>query len=180
MSDPFDALEMLATHLWDRMLRGAAEAEDSFRLVALATAGQQGPEARMVGLRRADRAASEVEVHSDLRTAKVASLQVDPRAALLFWDPVERLQLRLAVEMRLLFGESGRWAQVPAEARTNYGTDPAPGTAVAAPEVVTRRPDPARFVALVGRVTAMDAVSLAHEPHRRACFDGSGGRWVAP
>jgi hypothetical protein len=180
MSDPWHDLARLEDHLWARLARGAAEADDPFRLVALATTGAEGPEARMVGLRAADRGAGTVEVHSDRRTQKVHALAADPRAALLLWDGDTREQLRLTLRVSLVAADPRRWAEVPEGSRLNYGTDPAPGTAVAAPERVTRRPDVSRHVALLGVVEAMDAVSLAHDPHRRARFDAQGPRWVAP
>lgn len=180
MSDPWGNLAALEDHVWARLDRGAREARDPFRRVALATGGEAGPEARMVALRRADRAAREVEVHSDLRTAKVRALRVDPRAAVLAWDEEAQLQVRLRLTVRIVEADLGRWAEVPADARLNYGTDPAPGRPVARPEDVTRTPAPERFAALVGRVEAIDAVSLAHAPHRRAILDADGARWVAP
>jgi hypothetical protein len=182
MSDPWSAPDRLYAHLWDRLARGAAEGDDPFRLAALATMGAEGAEARMVALRRADRQARAVEVHSDLRTAKVAALRADPRGALLFWDAETREQLRLSVRFDLLVGPEDRWADIPEAARLNYGTDPAPGTPVAAPEDVARVPRLDRFAALPGRVERMDAVSLAHDPHRRARFEGPDltGAWVAP
>lgn len=180
MSDPFQRLDTLWSHIWDRLDRGVAQSDDPFRFVTLATIGAGGAEARTVGLRAADRAAGTVEVHSDLRTAKVRALRTDPRAQLLFWDATTQVQLRVSVTMTLLPADAARWARIPEGARTNYGTDPAPGTPVDRPEKVTRTPEVARFVALSGEVSGMDVVSLAHDPHRRAMFDGAQGRWVAP
>ncbi len=180
MSDPFADLAALETHVWDRLAAGAADAGHPFRFVMLATSGESGPEARIVGLRRADRALSEVEVHSDLRTAKVAALARDPRAALLGWDAGAEVQLRLTLEMRIIASDPVRWARVPDAARPNYGTDPAPGMPIDRPEVLARTPGISRFAALVGRVRRIDMLSLAHDPHRRAVFTGGSGRWVAP
>ena len=180
MSDPFHDLDMLLAHVWRRLATGAANAGDPFHLTSLATSGPDGPEARMVGVRRADRARSEVEVQSDLRTAKVRALERDPRAALLFWDPETEVQIRVSVRMRLIASDPERWRAMPDVARLNYGTDPAPGTPVDAPEAVTRAPDPARHVALVGTVRRIVALSLAHDPHRCAVFEGASARWVAP
>ncbi|PWJ22335.1 pyridoxamine 5'-phosphate oxidase family protein [Jannaschia seohaensis] len=182
MSDPWTELERLRAHLWMRLARGAAEPRDPFRFVALATSGADGAEARMVGLRRASAAARIVEIHTDPRTAKIAALRRDPRGALLFWDPDTQEQLRLSVQFEIAFAPEDRWAKVPEAARLNYGTDPAPGTPLSEPEDLRRTPDIARFAALPGEVTRMDAVSLAHDPHRRAVFDGPDltGRWVAP
>jgi hypothetical protein len=162
------------------LARGASEASDPFRFTVLATVGPEGPEARMVGLRMADRTARLVEVHSDARTAKVRAIAHDPRAALLLWDEATQEQLRLSVVIQAIPADPVRWAAIPEVGRLNYGTDPAPGTPVVAPEAVTRRPDIAQHMALRGRVVAMDAVSLAHDPHRRARFDASGGMWTAP
>lgn len=173
-------LDDLLAHVWARLARGAAESSDPFRLVTLATMGAKGPEARTVGLRSAVRSRNEVEVHSDLRTGKVEALRAEPRAALLAWDPAAQLQIRIAVTMRILPADETRWSRVPGAARTNYGTDPAPGRPVERPEFVTRTPDVARFAALIGDVRSFDVVSLAHDPHRRAMFDETGGRWVAP
>ncbi|MEM7487803.1 MAG: pyridoxamine 5'-phosphate oxidase family protein [Pseudomonadota bacterium] len=180
MPDPWHDLAALEAHLWTRLIRGAADAADPFRLVAFATTGADGPEVRTVALRAADRGTATVEVHSDLRTAKVRALRDDPRAALLLWDAGTQEQLRLVLDVALVIADPARWDGIPEASRTNYGTDPAPGTPVPAPEAVTRRPDPARHVALVGQVLAMDAVSLAHTPHRRARFDSTGPRWIAP
>lgn len=180
MNDPFFDLETLWTHIWDRLDRGAAKSDDPFRFVTLATMGADGPEARTVGLRAADRAAATVEVHSDLRTAKVRALRSDPRAQILLWDAQAQVQVRLSVMMTLIPADAERWSRIPDVARLNYGTDPAPGTTVPRPEIVTRTPDVHRFIALSGKVGRVDVVSLAHDPHRRAQFDGNAGRWVAP
>ncbi|UWQ19001.1 pyridoxamine 5'-phosphate oxidase family protein [Jannaschia sp. M317] len=180
MSDPWQSLGTLRAHLWARLARGAAKADDPFRFTTLATLGAEGPEARIVGLRRAG--AGQVEVHSDLRTAKVTALRRDPRAALLFWDPDTQEQLRLSVRLTVFPADPSRWAAIPPEARLNYGTDPAPGTPIDDPDRLTRTPEAARHGTLTGPVLRMDAVSLAHDPHRRAVFEGPDlrGAWVAP
>lgn len=180
MPDPWLDLTSLHAHLWSRLAQGATHAEDPFRIVALATIGANGPEARMVALRAADAAALTVELHTDLRTAKVAALRNDPRAALLLWDAATQEQLRLTLDVTMIPADAARWKAIPDGSRLNYGTDPAPGTPVETPTEVTRTPDVARHVAILGQVQSMDAVSLAHRPHRRARFDQDGATWIAP
>ena len=176
----WDDLAALERHLWDRLARAAGDGADAWRHVALATAGPDGPEARTVALRAADRAAGTVEVHSDARTPKVAQIGADPRAQLLLWDETTGEQLRVSVRMEVARADPARWAAVPAEARGNYGTEPAPGTPIDGPDDFRREPARAKHAALVGRVTAMDAVMLATDPHRRARLEGGRWRWVAP
>ena len=183
MTDPFTTLEGTLEHVWGRLGRGTVDARDPFRFVTLATVGARGPQARTVGLRRAARSEAAVEVHSDLRTEKVEALRADPRAEILAWDSRRQLQVRLAGEMALIPADPDRWARVPEGSRLNYGTDPAPGTPVGAPETVGRTPEIGRFVALRMAVVRIDVVSLKHDPHRRALFeagDGFAGSWVAP
>src|SRR6056297_966418 len=155
MNDPWQDLDTLRAHLWARLARGAAEAGDPFRFTAFATSGADGAEARMVGLRRAEAGAATIEVHSDLRTAKIDALRRDPRGALLFWDAQTQEQLRLSVRFETLVAPTDRWAGVPEVARLNYGTDPGPGTEMTDPDALTRTPDIARFAALPGRVMRM-------------------------
>lgn len=183
MTEPFATLASALDHVWSRLARGAADARDPFRFVTLATIGERGPEARTVGLRRAERMAPALEVHSDLRTAKVRALAADPRAEILAWDRRRQLQLRLSGAVEIIPADPDRWARVPPEGRLNYGTDPAPGTPMDDPEALTRTPEIERFVALRLHVARIDAVTLATDPHRRALFeahDGFAGRWTAP
>ncbi|MEM9794881.1 MAG: pyridoxamine 5'-phosphate oxidase family protein [Pseudomonadota bacterium] len=182
MSDPFLDLADLLDHVWMRLGRAVADRSDPMRLVVLATSGPDGADARTVALRRADRAAGEIEVHSDRRTAKIGALEADPRGAILLWDPEVQLQIRLKADFEIIHADPLRWDRVPQSARANYGTDPAPGTPLREPGSVRRTPDRSRFAALIGRIRGIDVVSLAHIPHRRAQFDGpeGPGLWVAP
>lgn len=180
MSDPWASLGTLEAHLWARLARAAVDAEDPLRTVALATAGPEGPQVRMVALRAVDPAVSRVEIHTDLRTPKIGQIRHDPRGQILGWDADARLQVRLSVTLTVVAADSERWHEVPPEARTNYGTDPVPGAAIDGPGAFSRRPARERFAALVGTVTGIDVVSLAHQPHRRARFGTDGGTWLAP
>lgn len=161
--------------IWDRL--------GAIREVVLATCGADGPEARTVALRGADRAAGEVEMASDTETAKVRALRADPRAALMHWNPADALQLRLSLRVRIVVGDPERWAAIPDAGRWNYGAEPPPGTPVASPDAWERPRSRARFAALIGEVRRIDAVLLAEDGHRRAGWDaadGFAGAWLSP
>ena len=169
------SLEGALDGLWDRI--------GAMREVALATSGPDGPEARTVVLRRADRAAGEVEMASDTDTAKVRALRADPRAAVMHWNAEEALQIRLSLEVRIVVGDPGRWEAMPEAARWNYGAVPPPGTPVPAPDAWERPGERSRFAALIGAVRRIDAVLLAEDGHRRAAWDaadGFAGAWLSP
>lgn len=180
MSEGWASLDAVEAHLWDRLARAAADSDDPWRLVTLATVGRDGPQARTVALRGADRAAGTVEMHTDARTPKVDELHGDPRAQVLLWDEATQEQLRLSLRIAVVEADPRRWDRVPEGARGNYGTEPPPGTGIGGPEDYARAGEVEKFAALVGRVVAMDAVLLVREPHRRAMWDGRAWGWVSP
>ncbi|MBL4918744.1 pyridoxamine 5'-phosphate oxidase family protein [Szabonella alba] len=181
MTDPEDLSGFLDL-AWRRLDRRPGAGRDPL-LMTLATVAPDGwPEARMVVLRGADRAAGRLEIHTDTATAKVTALQADPRAELVFWDAGADLQIRAALRVSILPQAAGRWAQIPESSRMAYGTRPAPGSPIPSAFAYDKTPDPARFAALIGQVEAFDLVHLGPR-HRRARFlaaDGWRGQWLAP
>ncbi len=70
-----------------RLAEGARDGRSPFRTPALATLGRDGaPQLRTVVLRGFDPAARSLSIHTDRRSAKVAELAADPRAALHVYD----------------------------------------------------------------------------------------------
>lgn len=185
MSDWFERLAGLLAETWRTLEEGSESAGAPARLVSLATISPGGwPETRTVVLRRVDRDAASVEVHTDRGSDKMRSLAAVPRAELLAWDPGRDLQVRLRTTVTILTGDAvaERWEQVPDTSQTAYGKAPPPGTEIA--EALGYRLTPAQenFAALVCRVDAMDVVHLGTD-HRRAMFrrdEDWQGRWLSP
>lgn len=178
-------LATLHAQVWLRLVRGVADRHAPARHPTLATVAPDGlPEARTVVLRAADAGAGTLDIHTDLRSAKVAALRHRPVAALHVWDASAHLQTRISVVVDILAGDAVAtlWARVPQSSQAAYGTDPAPGTPIADALAYDKSPDPAAFAVLRCRVQAIDAVHLGPQ-HRRARFernDGWQGRWLAP
>ena len=178
-------LDTLQAQVWSRLVRGVGDRHAPARHPTLATVSAEGwPEQRTVVLRAADPGLGSLDIHTDLRSDKVASLRQLPRAALHVWDPAAHLQTRLAVTVEVLTGaEVGAvWAKVPDAARLGYGAVPAPGQAIAGPLDYQTHADPAAFAILRCRVVAIDALQLGTR-HRRARFDAAdnwAGQWVTP
>ena len=95
MSDWFESLEGVLAQLWQRLEQGVADRSAPARHVTFATINGEGwPEARTVVLRAAIRDRAVLEVHTDIFSAKVASLSVRPCAELHVWDSETKLQTR--------------------------------------------------------------------------------------
>ena len=170
---------------WHRLAEGAADPDAPGRIATLATTGPDDrPEARLVVLRGADRAAGTLEVHSDARTGKVRALSARPMAALVVWIPPDRLQIRIEAVVTIRTGAEARtvWDRLPDGGRLAYGIDPPPGTPVDDALYPARRPDPEALAVLTFGVERIETLHLG-SPHRRAVFGrgaGWSGRWLSP
>lgn len=182
MSDDFETLPGTLCAVWRRLEAGVTDRRSPARQPVFATIGPEGPEARVVVLRGADRTLGELRVYTDLRTAKVAHLRADPRASLLFWDALAQFQIRLRVTVTALAGADAApdWDRLPPRQRGSYGAAPPPGTPIAAAEDARPGADFASFAVLVAKVRAIDTVHLGSTPHRRAMFTPHAGQWLSP
>lgn len=184
MSDPND-LAAFWGEAWQHLGRGVADAKSPARFPVFATVSPGGvPEARTVVLRAASRSAAILEVHTDIATAKVASLQASPVAALHVWLPRANVQIRVTADVDILTGDAveGAWEKVPQGSRVSYGTEPAPGTVIDHVYAYDKPPKRDRFAVLRCAVREMDLVHLGGQ-HRRAVYvrdDDFAGQWVAP
>lgn len=184
MSDPNDLSAYLA-EAWRHITRGVADSRHPARYPTFATVSPNGkPELRTVALRKADREAGVLEVHTDTVTPKVKSLRQTPYASIHIWVPRADMQLRLNAEVEIITGPETEaiWARVPQASRVSYGTTPDPGVPISSVYAYEKPPRPDRFAILRCLLTDMDIVHLG-ERHRRAEFarrDGWVGTWLSP
>ncbi|MDG3041517.1 PNPOx family protein [Roseicyclus marinus] len=178
MSD--ETLIGLLDSVWQHLGRGTADRHHPARHPTLATIGPEGPELRTLVLRRVDRAAGELELHTDAESPKALQIKDDPRVALHVWVPKARLQIRMRGQAILAAGDPAAFANLPPEAQANYG-GAVPGTPVLG--LFSRDTgDAARFLRILCRLKTIDALDLS-DPHRRAIYRADAdwaGEWVAP
>ncbi len=162
-----------------------ADRRAASRHPALATTGASGPEARVVVLRAANRSLSTVTIYTDLRSAKINDLKMEPCASLLIWEQKTKLQIRLRVHVEITSGNAVAepWRRVPNAARKVYGNHPAPGTIIDQPEHLTSEANREAFAVLTCRIIEIETLYLGQNLHRRAkfCVDSNWmGSWLAP
>ncbi len=174
---------------WNMLRQGVASSSSPARYAALATVDPSGtPQVRTVALRRTDEEARILEMHTDLRTAKVAELENRPRASVMVWHLEPRLQFRGSGRVDILSGPkvTQRWQSVPDAARAAYGHVPAPGAPLHSGGDFRIVPEANNFAALVLHLDQIDLVSLDapdDSGHRRAVYaaeQGWRGQWVSP
>ncbi|MFN3912765.1 pyridoxamine 5'-phosphate oxidase family protein [Hyphomonas sp.] len=178
-------LASLHAQVWTCLVRGVHDRRAPARHPALATVTPDGmPRVRTVTLRRADRLAAQLDIHTDLKSAKVSELRARPFAALHVWDGPGHLQIRIEAEAEILSGAdvADIWARVPEASRLTYGIVPPPGEPIVSALDYASAPGRESFALLRLRVRAIDVLHLGPD-HRRACFrraDGWTGQWLAP
>jgi pyridoxamine 5'-phosphate oxidase len=178
-------LEQLHAQVWERLVRGVHDRRAAARHPTLATVAPDGLlEARTVVLRAANVTAASLDVHTDVRSAKVTSLRANPSAVLHVWNTSAHLQVRIEARADILTVDSVSeiWARVPDLSRQSYGTLPAPGHPISDALAFVKHADPEAFAVLRFSVQAIDALHLGRH-HRRARFErtrGWAGQWLVP
>lgn len=191
----YDDLALSLDHGWQLLVRAARDRRAPMHTPVVATVDVHGaPQARVMVLRAADRAAGTLRFHTDARSAKVQALADGGAVQVVAYDPGAKVQLRLSgrgtVETATAAAESA-WAQSQTRSLRCYMAPVAPGTAVDTP---TSGLPPAWELAVPDRATAtsngrahfailqitlesLEFLYLAHAGHRRARFDRLPDRW---
>lgn len=166
---------------------GASTPTHAFRWPVVSTISADGtPEVRIVVLRRFDEPTRTLVFHTDVRSAKVAELRVNPRCGFLFHDPDDRLQLRLRTVATLHHADDFARTEFAAQSafnRATYSAATPPGAVLSADAPFDYPPKPpaddavafANFVAVACEVQSADALELHPSGHRRAAFAWAGG-----
>jgi 3-hydroxyisobutyrate dehydrogenase len=183
--------------------QGVKDRNCAFHTPVLATIGVDGgPAARIVVLRRFDGVARTLSIHTDQRSSKVAELAANPRAAVTFYDPGLKIQVRLTGSAQVHFGNEDAvaretWARVAAFSRRCYlGMPPgsssdAPTSGLTpdldgrAPTLSESEPGFDHFAVIRVCFNSLDWVYLCAKGHRRAGFtwdedSAEKAGWLAP
>jgi len=157
--------EALAKHAWSHLRRASADKRHPLRTVAVATVGDNGPESRMMVMRQFS-PIGEVLLFTDTRTAKVKSMQQQPKAALLWWSAKHKLQVRIQANMQMLT-EADAQAYLPENDRAtkDYRTTLSPGTTVSAADEIKWGTE-THFTVLQAKPLKADILQLG-QPHQR-------------
>ncbi|ANL37470.1 pyridoxamine 5'-phosphate oxidase family protein [Rhizobium phaseoli] len=180
---------------WAELETAAADPQSGFRYLNLCSVDAEArPQARMVVLRAADRAARHLEFHTDIRSPKWLELSANPHVTVLGFSAGSRLQLRLQGKVELHGPGSGAaeaaWDRLPARTRMTYAGGP-PGDQRAfqttdMPEPADVAEGKARFGLLIFQARTLDWFQLRQQDNRRAlfCYDEAGAlascRWGNP
>jgi len=175
----------------DHLALGVVKRGHPFREVVLATSAIAGPDLRTVINRRVVRNPLALRVYTDHRSAKVRQLKANPMAAMLFWHPGMKLQLKIYAEATLHHMNhtaAEAWKEVRGKARESYTSKHPPGATLESGTWSPAQCDPAvgsqHFVVIDLEVKTMEVLQLRNGGHIRAIFEYHGhevsGTFIVP
>ena len=183
--------EDIRPQIWKELGRASLDRHHEWRTPVLASADADGlPDARTVVLRQVDAVAGQLTFYTDNRSPKVAQLQAQASAVLVFWSARLSWQLRVRVACSVITSGpevEALWQGVKQSAAAGDYLSPLPPGAVLPPSsgpadaAKANAPAPTHSFALLrAQVLQMDWLALSRDGHRRAQLSANTWEWLTP
>ena len=169
-----------------------------FRIPTFICGDQSDFDGRIVVLRKSDQLNNTVQFHSDIRSDKIEKLKKNPKAAMLFYDKDEKIQVRLKIECIVNHNNETTeesWAKTQHISRKCYLVDNGPGSESSSPtsglkpeldnfEFTMEQSEEGykNFTVIQCKIKLIEWLYLAAKGHRRARFDlvTKKDTWLVP
>ena len=169
-----------------------------FRIPTFICGDQSEFDGRIVVLRKSDQKNNIVQFHSDIRSDKIGKLKRNSKAAMLFYDKEEKIQVRLKVECVVNYKNDvtkESWSKTQHISRKCYLVDNGPGSESDTPtsglkpeldnfEFTMEQSEEGykNFTVIQCKVKSIEWLYLAAKGHRRAKFnlETNENSWLVP
>ena len=169
-----------------------------FRIPTFICGDQSEFDGRIVVLRKSDQKNNIVQFNSDIRSDKIKKLKRNSKAAMLFYDKEEKIQVRLKVECVVNYKNDvtkESWSKTQHISRKCYLVDNGPGSESDTPtsglkpeldnfEFTMEQSEEGykNFTVIQCKVKSIEWLYLAAKGHRRAKFDLETNKdtWLIP
>ena len=169
-----------------------------FRIPTFICGDQSDFDGRIVVLRKSDQINNLVQFHSDIRSDKIEKLKKNPKAAMLFYDKDEKIQVRLKIECVVNHNNEitkESWSKTQHISRKCYLVDNGPGSESASPtsglkpeldnfEFTMEQSEEGykNFTVIQCKIKLIEWLYLAAKGHRRARFnlETKKDTWLVP
>ena len=194
----YEDFDEIKKKIWLMLNNAVTERSSQFRIPVFMCGDQSDFDGRIIVLRKSDQQNNIVQFHSDIRSDKIGKLKKNSKAAMLFYDKEEKIQVRLKVECTVnhendIAKES--WLKTGHMSRKCYLVDNGPGTESNNPtsglkpeldnfEFTMEESEVGykNFTVIQCKVKSIEWLYLAAKGHRRAKFDLETNKdtWLVP
>ena len=184
--------------IWLMLDKAVNDRSSPFRIPVFICGNQSNLDGRIVVLRKSDKENNLVQFHSDIRSDKIAKLEANKNAAMLFYDKEEKIQVRLKVECNINHQNDvtkQSWEKTQHISRKCYLVDNGPGTESNKPTSGLKpeldnfdyskeksKEGYKNFTVIQCNIKSIEWLYLAAKGHRRAKFDLENNKetWLVP
>ena len=184
--------------IWLMLDKAVNDRSSPFRIPVFICGNQSNLDGRIVVLRKSDKENNLVQFHSDIRSDKIAKLEANKNAAMLFYDKEEKIQGRRKVECNINHQNEGTkqaGEKTQHISRKCYLVDNGPGTESNKPtsglkpeldnfDYSKEKSEEGykNFTVIQCNIKSIEWLYLAAKGHRRAKFDLKNNKetWLVP
>ena len=184
--------------IWLMLDNAITNRSSQFRIPTFICGEQSNFDGRIVVLRKSDQKNNIVQFHSDIRSDKIEKLKKNSKAAMLFYDKEEKIQVRLKVECVVNHNNDvtkESWSKTQHISRKCYLVDNGPGRESDIPtsglkpeldnfEFTMEQSEEGykNFTVIQCKIKSIEWLYLAAKGHRRAKFDlvNNIEHWLIP
>tara|TARA_B100001057_G_scaffold60626_1_gene53800 strand:- start:849 stop:1448 length:600 start_codon:yes stop_codon:yes gene_type:complete len=184
--------------IWLMLNDAITNRSSQFRIPTFICGDQSDFDGRIVVLRKSDQKNNTIQFHSDIRSDKIEKLKKNPKAAMLFYDKEQKIQVRLKLECSVNHDNAitkESWSKTQHISRKCYLVDNGPGSESDFPtsglkpeldnfEFTMKQSEVGykNFTVIQCKVKNIEWLYLAAKGHRRARFDLEANKdtWLVP
>ena len=194
----YEDFKEIKKKIWSMLDDAVTNRSSQFRIPVFICGDQKDFDGRIVVLRKSDQSNNLVQFHSDIRSDKIAKLKSNSKAAMLFYDKDEKIQVRLKIECVVNHNNEitkESWLKTQHISRKCYLVDNGPGSESASPtsglkpeldnfEFTMEQSEEGykNFTVIQCKIKTIEWLYLAAKGHRRARFEVDNNKeyWLVP
>ena len=194
----YENFDEIKKKIWLMLNDAVTNRASQFRIPTFICGDQSDFDGRIVVLRKSNQKDNIIQFHSDIRSDKIEKLKRNPKAAMLFYDKEEKIQVRLKVECLVNHNNEitkESWSKTQHISRKCYLVDNGPGSESKIPtsglkpeldnfEFTMEQSEEGykNFTVIQCKIKSIEWLYLAAKGHRRARFDLEKKKdtWLVP
>jgi len=195
----YENFQEIEKKIWLMLSDAVTNRKSPFRIPVFICGSQSDFDGRIVVLRKSDQSNKLLQYHSDIRSDKILKLKNNKKAAMLFYDKEEKIQIRIKVDCVVNYENDitkESWSKTQHISRKCYLVDNNPGTKSTTPtsglkpeldnfEFTKEQSEEGykNFTVIQCKIKSIEWLYLAAKGHRRAFLNYNGGEkytWLVP